>query len=203
MNWETLMCLGDSITIGARSYCGYPEYAGNLLEKELGNHWNVINHSVSGYTAMDLNRYIAVNFRNLSYFNPSIVTVLVGTNDIKGNTSAENYEIAYNQILIKAKLLAMKKNVLIIKIPYFPPKIMYPYNYSMNEKIGEYNELLELMAARHNLRITEFILSDEDFFDGVHLNEQGSKNVGAQLSKFILADKGIYKEELENKTHKL
>ncbi len=46
MNWETLMCFGDSITIGARSYCGYPEYAGNYLEKELGNKWNIINHAI-------------------------------------------------------------------------------------------------------------------------------------------------------------
>ncbi len=67
MNWETLMCFGDSITIGARSYCGYPEYTGFSLQKELGNYWNVINHAISGHTAIDLNRYITVNFHNLSY----------------------------------------------------------------------------------------------------------------------------------------
>lgn len=202
MNWETLMCFGDSITIGARSYCGYPEYAGYSLQKELGNYWNVINHAESGHTAMDLNRYITINFHNLSYFNPSIITVLVGTNDIKLSTSLEDFEIAYNQILIKTKLLAMRKNVLMIKIPHFPPKIMYPYNYNMNEKISEFNLLLETMAETHNVRITQFNITEEDLFDGVHLNEAGSKNVGRQLVEFILADKGVFRI-IESKNYRI
>jgi lysophospholipase L1-like esterase len=104
MNWETLMCFGDSITIGARSYCGYPEYAGSVLEKEIGNKWNVINHSVSGYTAIDLHRYISDNYNNLSSFTPSIVTILIGTNDIKNGTSLEN-------CINKYSFLSEKSNV--------------------------------------------------------------------------------------------
>jgi len=193
MNWETLMCFGDSITIGARSYCGYPEYTANFLENEIGNNWNVINHSVSGYTAIDLHRYISSHFSNLSSFTPSIVTVLIGTNDIKNDTSAENFEIAYNQILIKSKLIAMKSNVVLIKIPHLPKKVMYPYNYSMNEKIILFNELIESISKKHNVRTMDFNITETDLFDGVHLNEEGSKNTGRQLADFILKDKGIIK----------
>lgn len=191
MNWETLMSFGDSITIGARSYCGYPEYAGSILEKEIGNYWNVINHAVSGYTAVDLHRYISAHFNNLASFTPSIVTVLVGTNDIKSGTSADNFEIAYNQILIKAKLIAMKSNVVLIRIPHFPKKVMYPYNFEMNKAVVKFNEIIESMSSRHNLRVLKFNVSDEDLFDGVHFNEQGSRNAGMQLAEFIFADKGI------------
>jgi len=194
MNWETLMCFGDSITIGARSYCGYPEYAGNYLEKELGNKWNVINHAVSGYTAIDLHRYITNNFANLSSFTPSIVTVMVGTNDIKNNTFPEDFEIAYNQVLIKAKLIAMKRNVLMLKIPHLPSKVMYPYNFKMNEKISEFNKILSIMASDHDVRIAEFKISEDELFDGVHLNDIGSRNFGRQLAEYILLDKGIDKE---------
>jgi len=192
MNWETLMCFGDSITIGARSYCGYPEYCGDFLEKEIGNKWNVVNHAVSGYTAIDLHRYISGNFQNLASFNPSIVTVLIGTNDIKCGTSSDDFEIAYNQILIKAKLIAMRKNVLIIKIPQLPSKVMYPYYYSMNDKITEFNEMLELLAENNGVRITQFNISEEDLFDGVHLNETGSRNTARQLADLILADRGVF-----------
>lgn len=191
MNWETLMCFGDSITIGARSYCGYPEYAGNYLEHLLKNKWNVINHAVSGYTAIDLARYISSNYSNLRIFEPSIVTVMIGTNDIKTGTSTDDFEIAYNQILIKAKLIAMKRNVVMIKIPYLPPGVMYPYNIGMNENISIFNSLLERIAEKNNLRIMEFRINSEDLFDGVHLNDSGSKNIGKQLAQFILADKGI------------
>ncbi len=194
MNWETLMCFGDSITIGARSYCGYPEYSGYFLEKELGNKWNIINYAVSGFTAIDLHRYITNNFLNLSSLNPSVITILIGTNDIKNNTSTEDFEIAYNQVLIKAKLIAMKKNVVLLKIPYLPPKVMYPYFYNMNDKIKEFNDVLTSIAAKNHIRITGFNIPDEDLFDGIHLNESGSKNVGKQLSEYILADKGIYNE---------
>lgn len=194
MNWETLMCFGDSITIGARSYCGYPEYAGSVLEKEIGNKWNVINHSVSGYTAIDLHRYISDNYNNLSSFTPSIVTILVGTNDIKNGTSIENYEIAYNQIIIKSKLIAMKSNVVLISIPSFPKKVMYPYNFGMNKNVNEYNDLIDSMSLKHKLRVFKFNISEDDLFDGVHLNEQGSRNTGNQLADFILADKGIINE---------
>lgn len=41
MNWETLLCMGDSITIGSRSYLGYPEYAGHYLSTETNKKWNV------------------------------------------------------------------------------------------------------------------------------------------------------------------
>ncbi|MEP7146351.1 MAG: SGNH/GDSL hydrolase family protein [bacterium] len=193
MNWETLMCFGDSITIGARSYCGYPEYACDYLESELGNKWNVINQAKSGYTAMDLHRDISNNFSNLSAFTPSIVTVLIGTNDIKNNTSEQDFKIAYNQVIIKAKLIAMKQNVLMIKIPHLPVKVMYPYNFKMNEKITEFNDLLSALAIDHNVRITDFSISEEDLFDGVHLNNTGSRNFGRQLAQYILLDKGIDK----------
>lgn len=191
MNWETLMCFGDSITIGARSYCGYPEYAGSILEKEIGNYWNVINHAVSGYTAIDLHRYISTHFSNLISFTPSIVTVLVGTNDIKNGTSAENFKIAYNQILIKAKLLAMKSNVVLISVPHFPQKVMYPYNFEMNKTVINFNEIIDSISVRHNLRVLKFNISEGDLFDGVHFNEQGSRKAGMQLAEFIFNDKGM------------
>jgi len=184
------MCFGDSITIGARSYCGYPEYTGNFLEQDLGNKWNVINHAVSRYTAMDLARYITANFSNLKQFEPGVISVLIGTNDVKLNTAPSDYKIALEQVILKSMMMAQLKNVVLIKIPSLPKKVSYPYLYSMNERIITLNQIIQDVSAAHGLRTLELQLSDADLFDGVHLNAAGSKNAGQQLARFILADKG-------------
>ncbi len=190
MNWETLLCLGDSITFGARSYCAYPDYAGAALEKTLKNHWQTVTYAINGHTAMDLQRLITANFFNIKQYDAGVVSVLIGTNDIKKNTPIADYEIAYRQILLKIKLLAPGKRVFMIKIPSFPEGVAYPYTFEMNNTITVYNELLEKLAVEFKAKLVEFDLVEGDLFDGVHLSTQGSYNAGQQLAKFILQDKG-------------
>jgi lysophospholipase L1-like esterase len=191
MNWETLMSLGDSITIGSRSYGGYPEYAGNILSNKIGNNWNVVNHAVCGYTAMDLARSLSPNVHTLKQHFPGIISILIGTNDLKTNTSAEDFTIAYEQVIIKALLIAPYGNVVLIKLPYFPANVAYPYNFSMNTVAERFNKIIETLAREYNLKTLEFKLEPEDFFDGVHLNSKGSKSAGEQLAYFIANEKGM------------
>lgn len=194
MNWETLMCLGDSITIGARSNCSYPEYAADALEAEIGNHWLVINHATSGFTTIDLSRSVTNNFNNLKNFHPSIITILIGTNDVKTNTTGEDFSIALNQLILKAKLIAQNNNVVLFTIPHFPEGIMYPYTYAMNAKTEEFNSIIKSLSQTHGIRTASFDLQAADMFDGVHLNNEGSKKAGKQLSEYILKDKGIFQD---------
>ena len=190
MNWETLLCLGDSITFGARSYCAYPDYAGAALEKALKNHWQVVTYAVNGHTAMDLQRLMTADFANIKQFDAGVVSLLIGTNDIKKNTPISDYEIAYRQILLKIKLLAPGKRIFMIKIPHFPAGLAYPYTFEMNDTIKIYNLLLEKLATDYKARLVEFQFEEGDFFDGIHLTAQGSLNAGKQLAQFILYDKG-------------
>src|SRR6185369_15883500 len=105
MNWETYIAFGDSITIGARTYLGYPEHVGKLLEQTTKKKWNVINHAESGYTAADLLRSIDRNLQNLKGDTSSISTLLIGTNDVKLGTDVNDFEIAYSLLLLKIKLI--------------------------------------------------------------------------------------------------
>ena len=191
MNWETLLCLGDSITFGARSYCAYPDYAGASLEKALNNRWQVVTYAVNGHTAMDLQRLITANFANIKQFDAGVVSLLIGTNDVKKNINVSDFEIAYRQILLKIKLLAPGKRIFMIKIPHFPAGLAYPYTFEMNDTIKAYNQLLEKLAVEYNAKLVEFDLAETDFFDGIHLTAQGSFKAGQQLANFILQDKGI------------
>lgn len=191
MNWETYLSLGDSITIGARTYQGYPEYVGRNLQQAQDKYWNVINHARSGYTAIDLVRHIDLHFADLLQHQASITTIMIGTNDVKKDTSHEDFRIAFNQLLIKAKLLTPTSKILVLSIPSFPKGVMYPYTFEMNTKIAEFNELIKHISEQHRVQGLTVELESEDFFDGVHLNQIGVEKVASSVSQFILAERGI------------
>ncbi len=191
MNWETYIAFGDSITIGARTYLGYPELVGNLLAIELSKQWNVINHAESGFKAIDLARHIDKSFFPLKEYNASVTSILIGTNDIMEKTKIEDFKIALDQIILKTKLLTVNKNVIILTIPEFHKGIMYPYSIEMNETISEFNSVINQSAIQYEIRSLQLKHTEQDFFDGVHLNDAGINNFSNQISKFILKDKGI------------
>jgi lysophospholipase L1-like esterase len=191
MNWETLLCFGDSITFGARSYLGYPEICGNILEKELDKSWHVINHATNGFTTIDLVRSINTELKNYKEAYPSLITVMIGTNDIKQNVPLNDFKIAYKQLVNKLKLLSINNNILLLNIPPLTQKVFYPYNYEMNENISVFNTCIAEIATENKLRLLHLDFTNDDFFDGVHLNHDGVNSAAKQLAKFILKDKGI------------
>ena len=191
MNWETLLSLGDSITCGARSYFGYPEICGSILEKKLAKSWNIINHSTNGFTTIDLIRSLNPVITSYKEEFPSIITIMIGTNDIKNKNSIEDFAIAYKQIIIKAKLMSVNNNIVLFRIPRFTNKVFYPYNFEMNTDVRSFNNVIDALAKENNLRTIDLKLKDDDFFDGVHFSTQGSLNAGKQLANFILKDKGL------------
>src|ERR1043165_4398152 len=146
MNWETYTALGDRRTIGGRTYLGYPAAAGNMLSGHLKKHWNVINYAVCGYKAIDLARHIDLHFCALKDSRPSVTTILIGTNDIKEHTSPEDYRVALDQVIVKARLFTMNENVVVMTIPHFHRGICYPYTMEMNEGIAMLNAEIRCLA---------------------------------------------------------
>jgi|SRR5450432_1119513 len=189
MNWETILCLGDSITIGSRSYMGYPEYCGSILSKRTNKFWNVINHATAGFTTIDLCRSVSNNVANLKVFNPEIVTIMIGTNDLKRNTTASEFEIAYQQLLIKAKIINQNSNITLIEIPDLKEGVMLPYTLLMNNNVRIYNEIIRELATKMGARSIFISTELDDFFDGVHLNESGSKKWGMKLANMLVSER--------------
>src|SRR5690554_903337 len=162
-----------------------------LIFNRLNKNWNVINHSVSGFKAIDLARYIDKHFSSLQEHKSSVTSILIGTNDIKEKTTVEDFKIALNQIIIKTKFLTVNKNVIIFSIPSFHKGIMYPYSIEMNDTISIFNKAINQLAKDHDLRVLELNHTEKDFLDGVHLNQSGIENFSDQISKYILKDKGM------------
>jgi lysophospholipase L1-like esterase len=191
MNWETLLCLGDSITIGARSYLGYPDYAADFLKQKTNKQWLAVNYAVSGYTTIQLARHIVSNYDSLLELKPLLTTILIGTNDVKIGTDLELYKIALNQTILLAKLLTLNKNVILFKIPQLGKGVMYPYTIDMNQSIDTFNIVIEELAHEHNCQLVTLPIQDEDYYDGVHLTENGSKKVAQFLADFIGKVRGL------------
>jgi lysophospholipase L1-like esterase len=192
MNWETYIAYGDSITIGARTYLGYPELVADSLSKHLSKQWNVINHAVSGFKAIDLCRYIDKYYSILKEQHSCVSTILIGTNDIKENTRPEYFKIALSQVIIKTKLLTTNKNVIIFSIPEFHAGIMYPYSIEMNGLVKEFNAIIKAQAIQHKIRFLELKHTASDFLDGVHLNNKGIETFSDQITAYMLKDKGVH-----------
>jgi lysophospholipase L1-like esterase len=191
MNWETLLCLGDSITIGARSYLGYPDYAADYLKQKTNKNWLAVNYAVSGYTTIQLARHMVTNYDSLEALKPLLTTILIGTNDVKAGTNLELYKIALDQTILLAKLLTLNKNVVLIKIPQLGKGVMYPYNYEMNERVAAFNIAIEEKAHEHNCKLIDLQISDDDYYDGVHLHENGSQKAAQNLSDYICKERGL------------
>ena len=191
MNWETYLAFGDSITKGARTYLGYPELAGHLLNNHLSSQWNVVNSSVCGFKAIDLARHIDDHYCSLERKRACVSTILIGTNDIKEKTKPSDFKVALDQVILKAKMLTVRGNVIIMSIPSFHRGITYPYSVAMNDDIAALNAEIQWLAAEHNIRMLNVNHTELDFTDGVHLNDHGVVTFSDQVAKYILCDKGI------------
>jgi lysophospholipase L1-like esterase len=187
LNWETLMCFGDSITIGARTYLGYPERCASTLRHRTDRYWNVVNHATSGFRVIDLARSIDMHSAELSSHGAGICTLMIGTNDAKTPTAGPDLSLAYSQLLLKLRLLMKSPNILLLEIPLLQSGVMLPYRLDMNKTIGEYNERIRALGEEHHLTVQRMTVRPDDLFDGVHLSDLGVERWGDQLAEMILS----------------
>jgi len=187
MNWETILFLGDSITFGARSYLGFPEYCAAALESATNKNWNVINLSKSGYTTIDLHRHLDNIGFTFHSCRPEVINIMIGTNDLKGPTSLTDFEIAYNALIVKIKATHPNSFLIINEIPKLLPGVRLPYKTSMNETVLAFNSIINKIATMMEIDILKFNFEDSFMFDGVHLNSTGSKKIGELLAQKLIA----------------
>jgi lysophospholipase L1-like esterase len=191
MIWESLLCMGDSITHGARTYLGYPEVASNLLRQATRTQWSSWNFAWNGYKAIDLLRAIDERGADLARFNASLCSVMIGTNDAKSHTAPDQYAVAMEQVLLKARLVSQNRKVLVLAVPPLNAGVSLPYDVSMNARIASYNQILVELAAAQNCEFLAFRVAPEDLIDGVHLSDSGVAAFAQQLCERVLQDRGL------------
>lgn len=187
MNWETILCLGDSITFGARSYLGFPEYCAAALEVATNKDWNVINLAVSGFTVIELHRHLDTMGATFQNCKPEVINIMIGTNDLKEPTTLADFSIAYKALLVKVKVEYPNALIIVNEIPHLLPGVRLPYKLTMNKIVQTFNVIIREIAIAMGIKTIKFDFKEDDMFDGVHLNHRGAKRIGEILAQKIIA----------------
>jgi lysophospholipase L1-like esterase len=181
MIWNEILCLGDSLTYGARDQYGrsFPAELGKLLYQKTGEFYICHNHGVNGETSSDLLR------RSWGIFKANrdckIATLLIGTNDTKIPIPLDVYEDNMRQIIMSAMANGMKLIVGTIPALKFSPH--YAENRNFTEK---YSNKIKDMSKIYNFRICELNNMEKYLVDGVHFNNEGSIEIASRFCDVIL-----------------
>ena len=176
-------CVGDSITEGS----GYPEN----LQVMLGDNYKVGNFGVSGSTVMQNSDRPYMNqsaFWRAMAFQPSIVVVMLGTNDAKENpySSVENFQSDYKELIGKYETLESNPKIWLVTPPPIFENDLNLNNTNLEQTIIpsiEYiaNEL-DLSTVDVNTALTEY---PEYFMDGVHPSSDGAMLIASKINQAI------------------
>ena len=179
---ENIVFYGDSITEGYNV-------------KEFFEEYNVVNSGISGNKNIDLVNRI----EKLYEYNPSMVIIQIGTNDLRSNIKDE--EIIKNiETIIKGIKKNRKQSIIMIES-------IYPINRDMdseywknleveynNEHIIKVNKKIKKLCDKYQIRyidIYNYILNDKGSLkenysiEGLHLNDLGYYKVTKIIKKYL------------------
>ena len=179
-------CVGDSITEGS----GYPEN----LQLMLGADYKVGNFGVSGSTVLTKSNkpYISQKeFRDVKAFGPSIVIIMLGTNDAQEKTfeSIEYFSNDYKQLIREYQTLENNPEIWLVK----PPPI-FNNNLNLNNTNLEQGVIpcIERIANELSLPLIDVnkVLMEypEYFGDGVHPNSEGAVLIANEIGQALNLD---------------
>lgn len=184
--FEHGVCLGDSLTAGARSAMGLAEALAADLNARSAKRWLLRNEACNGDTVLQLLRRL--DQKPWMWRDATFATILIGTNDAKSSvdTSPEVFRMLYGQLLDRlmiAKLLVFPAVVPLLRTD---AALASPYDLRCNERIGRFNEIIRAEATRcgygHWLVETEN-LPAAGFADGVHFNALGIQELAARFAE--------------------
>ena len=182
-------CVGDSITKGS----GYPE----TLQKMLGSEYCVRNFGVSGSTALLISDRPYVNqteHLRSKAFQPSIVIIMLGTNDAKTNIHnfIGNFSTDYKKLITEYQTLPSNPEIwLVTPPPILENELDLKDLYLDQEIIPQIQQVaneLDLATIDVNTALTA---STGYFFDGVHPNSIGAMCIATIISQAITFNSGL------------
>ena len=173
MDYQKIVCWGDSQTFGARSYGCYPLYLCKYLNEGTRYTWRAINFSTNGHTARDL--WFRLTGELATLHDVYQACVLIGTNDVGRNSPLDLFEEYYRQILTSLELSGIRVAFCGEIPPIFPDgHAFFPADTA--GKRAEYNERVFKVVEESRIgRLVKFpALTADCYTDPVHLNEKGN-----------------------------
>jgi lysophospholipase L1-like esterase len=191
MIWNEIMCLGDSLTFGARDRYGrsYPVELGKILTEEIGEFYICHNYGVNGETSSDLLRR-SWSILKSNKNSAKICLLWIGTNDTKIPNPVHIYEDNLRQLI-----LSIKANGMLPIIGTLPALKFSPYYCKNHEYIEIYNTVIKKMSDKFNIEVCCMNDLEEYLIDGVHFTHEGYKAVAERWKNTIMS---LSKNKSEN-----
>jgi lysophospholipase L1-like esterase len=185
LNYQNILCLGDSQTFGARTYGCYPLYLAESLTSKTPYCWRAINRSVNGYTARDLWFMLNVEIDTLS--DVFQCCLLIGTNDVGNVTPVHLFKEYYRQI-IRTLCIKNFKAVYCGEIPPIHPDGHVFFDKESARRREIYNEAIQQVVGENTTAIWVPLpgLDREAYEDPVHFNETGNQRVAVAFAEAIV-----------------
>jgi lysophospholipase L1-like esterase len=198
MIYHLLLCLGDSLTFGARDQYGrnYPLELACSLSKRTGEDWFCITEASNGRTSSDLAREVYPLM--VKYPDVHGTCLLIGTNDSRQKIPAEIYLDNVRQIVRVCRIL--KKRVFILSVPHFTPERHFLwFDDEALSLVKSYNEGLRQLASATFVDISE-IITNSDLIDGVHFSHEANCKLASFLAQYLVKSTGSENEGRAAKT---
>jgi len=178
MIWNEILCIGDSLTSGARNPYGrsYPAELGSLLTKETNEFYYCHNFSINGETSSDLQKRAWANIN--SGKNSKIMILIIGTNDSEAKIPEDIYEDNVRQIINIARVFGMYVILGTIPDVEFTPLYLNP------KYIKLYNNIIKKLSKKMDFDVVD--LSGIEMCDGVHFTHKGNIEVANRFKNHIL-----------------
>tara|TARA_R110002126_G_C10486643_1_gene502628 strand:+ start:1792 stop:2346 length:555 start_codon:yes stop_codon:yes gene_type:complete len=182
MIWNEIVCLGDSLTYGARDRYGrsYPAELGTILSEITGEFYICHNYGINGETSSDLLRR-SWNILK-SHSGAKIALLMIGTNDTKSPMPLRIYRDNLKQIINSIR--ANGKTPIVATLPDLE---FSPYYINNREYILKYNSVIREMSEEMNFLVCEMDGLGAHLIDGVHFTHEGYKEVARRWSKTIMS----------------
>ncbi|MGI9286584.1 MAG: SGNH/GDSL hydrolase family protein [Pseudomonadales bacterium] len=176
MNYQKLVCWGDSQTFGARSYGCYPLYLVKTLNERTRYRWQTLNFSDNGHTARDL--WFRLSKELPLTHDCHQACILIGTNDVGNATPLDLFEEYYRQTLTALQMHGFK----VVYCGEIPPIWADGHAFFARETSDtrqQYNACITRLIDQSSIaRQVKFPdLSSDCYTDPVHFNETGNRVV--------------------------
>jgi lysophospholipase L1-like esterase len=177
----SVACVGDSIT----EWSGYPV----ALQTMLGGNYSVGNFGVTGSTVSTNSSkpYVKQSvFQDSMDFEPSIVIIMLGTNDAHTYQSTDNFVNDYETLVADYQSLPGDQRIILVRPPPIYENNLDLSGTNLQEDIIP---LIEQVAGNLNVPVldvnTALTNHPAYFVDGVHPNSDGAIAIATEVSQAI------------------
>jgi lysophospholipase L1-like esterase len=188
---EYILCLGDSLTFGARDefHRSYPAELSRLYWERQQKEVYCLNYGINGETSSQLQRRAYQNCRSCT--QARVALILIGTNDTFLPQDLKIYEDNLRQIVALAKLDRPHVGIGLLP-PIIGPGLP---NYALNaqQQIDSFNTVVEKVARDHRCFTADFRGLGKEIIDTVHFGHAGYTNMAEIWYDAIEAHVGLFR----------